>query len=87
MVSDFEHCKNLSTHAKCCALNKFSKYEFYYKDDVRDFIKQILEVVPDTEIKWENELGDIIYSTTHKEIKKYAGKKLTTQTLNKGKSE
>ncbi len=77
-ISDFEHCKDLSIHAKCCALNKFSKLEFYYKDDVRDFIKQILEVVPDQEISWENGEGDMIKSTTHKEIKKYAGKRLTS---------
>lgn len=75
MVSDFEHCQNLGKHAVCNSLNGFTHLEYYRHADVRDFIKKVLEIVPDQVIR----INEDLVSTTHREIKKYAGSKLTSQ--------
>lgn len=80
MASDFEHCKILSKHAVCNNLNGFTHLEYYKEADVKDYIKKILSFVPDTVIQiGVNDDGTPIRSTTHKEIKKYSGNKLVTQ--------
>ena len=77
-ISDYDHCKNLSKHAKCCKLNKFTRYEYYHWLDVKDFIQDVLEFVPDVTISLgvDEETGEEFFSTTHKQIIKRAGKNL-----------
>lgn len=79
MGTDFEHCKILSKHACCNNLNGYTHLEYYKEADVKGFIKEILNLVPDHSVfLGKDENGKKRYSTMHKEIKKYAGNKLSS---------
>lgn len=84
-ISDFSHNKILGGHAKCCALNGFTHFEWYNKRDVIDFIEAIKEVIPNVEYPAVDKDGNRIYTFLHDRINKLAGKELVSSSKPKTK--